>query len=527
MALYEKTILDNFSGEVYCAKSNDPYLLEQKIQRKKEIWAKKQARQENLDHKESQIELAESNTEEAVNLIEEVNNILNHTLSIDDKIEWEKLYKKDRFKTFMFDSKEPLKDDFNKIIPTISTFEYYLGSFLPFLFKGDVELREKCTKEANELYKNAYTNYQDNLNKAKITHTEQEEKFKTVQSKYNKKIEDLKSTFESKNTDSIVAYIEMVLDNSEYPECINLSSDIFYDQQKRTVVVDMELPNPNDIPKDIEYKYNKSKDEITSKEMKKKDFEEYYDNAIAQVAIRTIHEIFEAVYVDCLDFVVFNGWVNGVDSKTGKDFKNCIVSIQAEKSYFETLKLDKVAPIECIKGLKGLIASEFINLAPVKPIAQINKNDKRIISADAVIDDVDSSTNLAEMDWQKFEVLIRDLFSKEFSGSGVEVHVTQASRDAGVDAIVFDPDPIKGGKFVIQAKRYNNIVGVSAVRDLYGTLMNEGAVKGILVTTSHFGKDSIEFAKDKPITLINGQELIYLFNKHGVKANIQTKKKVA
>lgn len=93
--------------------------------------------------------------------------------------------------------------------------------------------------------------------------------------------------------------------------------------------------------------------------------------------------------------------------------------------------------------------------------------------------------------------------------------------------IVFNPDPIKGGKFVIQAKRYNNIVGVSAVRDLYGTLMNEGAVKGILVTTSHFGKDSIEFAKDKPITLINGQELIYLFNKHGVKANIQTRKKVA
>jgi len=35
------------------------------------------------------------------------------------------------------------------------------------------------------------------------------------------------------------------------------------------------------------------------------------------------------------------------------------------------------------------------------------------------------------------------------------VKVTQASRDRGVDAIAFDPDPIRGGKFVIQAKRYN------------------------------------------------------------------------
>ena len=61
--------------------------------------------------------------------------------------------------------------------------------------------------------------------------------------------------------------------------------------------------------------------------------------------------------------------------------------------------------------------------------------------------------------------------------------MTQASRDGGVDAIAFDPDPIRGGKIVIQAKRYAYTVGVSAVRDLYGTLMNEGATKGILVTT--------------------------------------------
>jgi hypothetical protein len=38
-----------------------------------------------------------------------------------------------------------------------------------------------------------------------------------------------------------------------------------------------------------------------------------------------------------------------------------------------------------------------------------------------------------------------------------------------VDAVVFDPDPLPGGKMVIQAKRYTNTMGVSAVRDLFGT----------------------------------------------------------
>ena len=101
--------------------------------------------------------------------------------------------------------------------------------------------------------------------------------------------------------------------------------------------------------------------------------------------------------------------------------------------------------------------------------------------------------------------------------------VTQASRDRGVDAIAFDPDPIRGGKIVIQAKRYTKTVGVTAVRDLYGTVMNEGATKGILITTSDYGPDAYDFVKDKPLTLLNGNNLLHLLEKHGTKARIDLK----
>ena len=37
-----------------------------------------------------------------------------------------------------------------------------------------------------------------------------------------------------------------------------------------------------------------------------------------------------------------------------------------------------------------------------------------------------------------------------FNQNGGEVRVTQASHDGGVDAIAFDDDAIRGGKFVIQ-----------------------------------------------------------------------------
>jgi restriction system protein len=132
-----------------------------------------------------------------------------------------------------------------------------------------------------------------------------------------------------------------------------------------------------------------------------------------------------------------------------------------------------------------------------------------------VASEVDKGQNLAAMHWEDFEHLVRELFEKEFTVTGGEVKVTQASRDGGVDAIAFDPDPIRGGKIVIQAKRYTNTVGVAAVRDLYGTVMNEGANKGILVTTSDYGPDAYGFAKDKPLTLLNGSNLLHLLEKHG------------
>ncbi|GHU78349.1 hypothetical protein AGMMS49992_28810 [Clostridia bacterium] len=152
----------------------------------------------------------------------------------------------------------------------------------------------------------------------------------------------------------------------------------------------------------------------------------------------------------------------------------------------------------------------------------MNREDMRFIDSRDVMADIIADTNLATMPWGDFEHLVRELFSEIFSQDGAEVRVTQASRDGGVDAIAFDPDPIRGGKFVIQAKRYNIVVPVSAVRDLYGTMISEGATKGILVTTSYYGNDSHEFAKDKPITLIDGSNLVYMLHQHGHNYRVET-----
>ena len=115
----------------------------------------------------------------------------------------------------------------------------------------------------------------------------------------------------------------------------------------------------------------------------------------------------------------------------------------------------------------------------------------------------------------EFEQLVGNLFSK----MGLESKQTRSSRDGGVDVVAFDTRPLIGGKVVIQAKRYRNTVGVSAVRDLFGTMNHEGATKGILVATSSYGADAYDFIKGKPIELIDGGGLLYYLEQHaGVKA---------
>jgi restriction system protein len=98
----------------------------------------------------------------------------------------------------------------------------------------------------------------------------------------------------------------------------------------------------------------------------------------------------------------------------------------------------------------------------------------------------------------------------------MEVMTTERTGDGGVDVRAMDPDPIRGGKLIIQVKRYNNTLPPAPVRDLYGTVLHEGATKGILVTTAEFGPSAQEFAKGKPLGLIGGKQLADLLARYEI-----------
>jgi restriction system protein len=202
---------------------------------------------------------------------------------------------------------------------------------------------------------------------------------------------------------------------------------------------------------------------------------------------------------------------------TGNEVKVCLVSVRATRDMFCNLKLFNVDPIACLRSLKASVSRKPDELVPVKPILELNMTDPRFIDSADVLSTLDQRPNLMELSPSEFEALITNLFAT----MGLDTRLTQPSRDGGVDCVAYDPRPIFGGKVVIQAKRYKNTVGVIAVRDLFGTVQNEGASKGILVTTSGYGKAAFEFALGKPLELLDGNNLLYLLSEHaGIEAKI-------
>lgn len=499
-----------------------------KLEKEREAFEKEQ----NLRQKLSLIEAATEQTQKAIEAINEIENILKYTLSVNDTIDWESLKDKSLFLIpkpqlpFILSVPNPPKETDLKYKPRLGLLDELIYSRVikrtneaKDLFKRDFDLwlnqKEEITKNNTEAEKL----YQEQLGQWKSG----EQEFLKNQKEKNEIIEIRKEQYFNKLPDAIVDYCELVLSNSKYPDYFPQEFDINYISETKILVVNYSLPCPNFIPKIKEVRYIQSRGEFVNVYLSETFLDKLYDSMVYQITLRTIHELYESDVVNAVDSVVFNGWVRSIDKAVGKEINACILSVQANHQEFLSINLANVDPKICFKNLKGVGSSKLHSLAPITPLLNISREDKRFVSSYDVAHQLDESSNIAAMDWEDFEHLIRELFEKEFSQYGGEVKVTQASRDGGVDAIAFDPDPIRGGKIVIQAKRYTNTVGVSAVRDLYGTVVNEGATKGILVTTADYGPDAYEFAKGKPLTLLNGGNLLHLLEKHGHKATINLK----
>jgi len=453
--------------------------------------------------------------------LESLQNILEHTLAIDDTINFESLRIQDTLHPFepprhlREPSPKPILSDYIRNIKAPTG----ISSLIP----GAKKRYEEDLDAAKSKYHAQFSRWesdekqrQADLIAAHKAYKESEVRLKHKQDQRNEEVEEFRKAYEAADPDAIVAYNNMVLERSEYPSDFPQEFRLAYTPESKQLVVEYQLPCVDVVPRVTQYRYVQSRDEFAEKQCKPTEIRELYKDVIAAVALRTIHEVLEADQRLHIDVVVFNGFLQTVDRATGQDIRPHLISVRSTRQQFEELNLARVDKQTCLRNLGAQVSPSPAEAIAVKPVVEFNMVDKRFVEQSDVLADLESRPNLMELNPFEFEHLVANLFEQ----LGLESKLTRSSRDGGVDCVAFDPRPVLGGKVIIQAKRYRNTVGVSAVRDLYGTMQHEGANKGILVTTSGYGQDAYQFSKDKPIELIDGGGLLYLLQQIGVEARI-------
>ena len=518
----------------------------QKLARQRERDAERFLRQRERDSKraykeakqayiEQRLKETEEKNEDVADRIDDIKSILQHTLKVDDTISFKSLKIKEKYELFhmpndckpaALTAPPPVKDDFmvNVIQPN------WLMMLFPWVKKRYEREIAKAVVESEDSYSKALDNYnkavvkheanEDKkvklIEKLKIDYEKQKESYLSKARQRNQDVDEFEDSYRQGDPESIASYCTLVLERSDYPETFPQVFRVAYVPESKQVVVEYELPPPGIIPDVEEYKYVKNKDEITGKPRKISEIKDLYQDAVSAIALRTMHELFEADQGSFIDVIVFNGFVQTIDLSTGQDIKPCLISVRTIKEDFLNIDLSRIDKKACLRNLGALISPHANEMQAIKPILEFDMVDKRFIEESDVLSILDSRPNLMDLNPYEFENLVANLFNN----LGYETKLTRSHKDGGVDAIVFDTRPVSGGKLVIQAKRYRHAVGVSAVRDLYGTMVHEGANKGILVTTSGYGPDAFRFCKDKPIELIDGGGLLYLLDQAGIKARI-------
>ncbi|GAB7029802.1 restriction endonuclease [Streptomyces sp. NPDC021749] len=333
--------------------------------------------------------------------------------------------------------------------------------------------------------------------------------------RHNAGIEELLTGLRNGDAEAAVEYFSAALyASTAWPEGFPRRVAAAYDPTGRQLVLDWELPGYAVVPETKAVRYQATADQEKETARPAAQRRALYRDVLAQSMLLVLRDLFAADTYGALDSVALNGFVDDVDPATGRPAQVYLATVMAPRSAFDALHLDRVSAVECLTdGLRGQLAARPDQRSAVRP----GRLPGDVGGTGAVVSHGgEAEPDLYEMDPIAFENLIAELFR----AMGMQAVTTQRSGDGGVDVDALDPDPIRGGKIVVQVKRYRNTVPPTAVRDLYGTVQAEGANKGVLVTTSRFGPGAHTFANGKPLSLIAGPELVDLLARYGLRGRL-------
>ncbi len=114
--------------------------------------------------------------------------------------------------------------------------------------------------------------------------------------------------------------------------------------------------------------------------------------------------------------------------------------------------------------------------------------------------------SIRDLSWKQFEELVGEAYRRQ----GYTVLENEgAGPDGGVDLWLRKD----GNQYLVQCKQWKTLkVGVKVVREMYGLVTAHKASGSIIITSGLFTQEAKAFARDKPLDLVEGQQLVAMID---------------
>ena len=150
--------------------------------------------------------------------------------------------------------------------------------------------------------------------------------------------------------------------NSVYPEILSVEHDYDFDAETRELTLTVLIAPPDALPSQKAYRWVKAKDEITATPLSKTDLKARYASVVHQVALRSLHEIFEADRAGQIQTIALQVAVDSTDPATGLDRRIAFAGVAADRASFMSFDLRNVVPLATLEHLGAAISKNPFEL---------------------------------------------------------------------------------------------------------------------------------------------------------------------
>jgi restriction system protein len=180
----------------------------------------------------------------------------------------------------------------------------------------------------------------------------------------NRNLDELITNLGYGTASAVQEYVSIVLSNSVYPDHFPVSHEFDFTPETAELNLRVAIPEPGQLITEKAFKYTKATDEILPSFLSQKECRDRYAGAVHQIALRSIHEVFEADRRGLIRTISLEVGTSAVDPATGRRGYVPFLITAAERDAFLEFDLAAVVPIKTLERMGAAISKNPYSLTP-------------------------------------------------------------------------------------------------------------------------------------------------------------------